>query len=113
MSRPKRYRVVEKLCQEIIADPEYLDGVKARLVSGSPAWIPIEQMIWHYAYGRPVERQQIDQTVNNKGGPLQLAFLDFETFEKQQQSRISLVHGTPDDMTDIREPPTDDAVGNS
>lgn len=46
---------VEATCRQLVDDPEYRRYFAHRLSVGSlpPA---LEAMVWHYAYGKPVER---------------------------------------------------------
>jgi hypothetical protein len=47
------------LAQKLLDDPKYADGFKKRLLAGelAPA---LESMVWHYAYGKPIERLEVD-----------------------------------------------------
>lgn len=50
---------------KIVADPEYLEKLKRRLILGiaSPQ---IEQMIWQYAYGKPPDKIEVNVPVDGK-----------------------------------------------
>jgi hypothetical protein len=47
------------LAQQLLGEKTYTERFKARLLAGElpPA---LEAMIWHYAYGKPIERLEVD-----------------------------------------------------
>ena len=47
------------LAQKLLTEPTYCEKFKARLLAGelAPA---LEAMVWHYAYGKPIERIEVD-----------------------------------------------------
>ena len=57
---------VEARCRALIDDPAYIDYFKHRLSVGQ---LPpmLEALTWHYAYGKPVERQE---HTGANGGPI-------------------------------------------
>jgi hypothetical protein len=54
----KTASLVGERCRALIESPEYRDYFQHRLMVGqlAPA---LEAMTWHYAYGKPVERQEL------------------------------------------------------
>ena len=46
---------IAEASRRLLEDPIYRDGFKTRLQTASLA-PALEAMLWHYAYGRPVER---------------------------------------------------------
>ena len=58
-------------CRRLVQDKAYRDSFKTRLHAGelAPA---LEQMVWHYAYGKPLERHEIG---GEGGGPLRVEFV--------------------------------------
>lgn len=55
-------------CRAIVEDPKYLEYFHHRLMVGQlpPA---LEALTWHYAYGKPIERQELS---GPGGGPIQV-----------------------------------------
>ena len=54
-ARNKSAGEAQKLCLRLVSDPDYRKRIKQRLVTGG---LPpgIEAMLWHYAYGKPIEQ---------------------------------------------------------
>jgi hypothetical protein len=50
---------VRALAQALVRDPKYMEAFRQRWREGSlpPA---VEAMVWHYAWGKPHERVQVD-----------------------------------------------------
>jgi hypothetical protein len=46
-------RDVRAVARALIEDPAYVDALRVRLLEGQAA--PVEALIWHYAYGKPVD----------------------------------------------------------
>ncbi len=70
----KRDGEIEARCKALIEEPGYQDYFTHRLRNGT---LPpmLEAMTWHYAYGKPIERQE--QT-GPDGGPIRhvVEFID-------------------------------------
>ncbi len=62
---------IKATCRKLIEDPAYLDYFKHRLMVGQ---LPpmLEAMTWAYAYGKPVERQEIS---GEDGTPLPITVI--------------------------------------
>jgi hypothetical protein len=52
----------KNFAQGIITSPEYRESIKRRVKEGKLA-APIEQLLWYYAYGKPVDK--IDLTMDD------------------------------------------------
>jgi hypothetical protein len=57
----KATRDVRLVAQKLVGESGYLDKVRARLHAGrlAPA---VELALWHFAYGRPVDKVEITNT---------------------------------------------------
>lgn len=75
-----------QFAQSFLEDPEYQQSVRERLASKSPQWQWLEELVWAYGYGKPVERQQIEesseQTVNTN-------LIDFRSFYEEHDKEHS------------------------
>lgn len=56
-SRNVRRQQVEAIAQQLVNDPKYRKQVKARLLKGDAP--QLEQLMWYFAYGKPVERAEL------------------------------------------------------
>jgi hypothetical protein len=54
----KATREAKEFCASVVDDPAYQANIRRRALAGElpPA---IEQMLWYYAKGKPVERQEV------------------------------------------------------
>ena len=50
----KTGRDARELAQKLVCDPEYVEGLRARLIAGKLG--ALEQVLWAYAFGPPPER---------------------------------------------------------
>lgn len=75
--------------QSFLEDPDYQESVRNRLASGKEEYKWLEELVWAYGYGKPVERQQIDetseQTVNTN-------LIDFRSFYEDQDKQHTNGH---------------------
>lgn len=62
---------VAAVARALVEDKDYRELFKARLHAGT---IPpgVESMLWHYAYGKPVEHVQVG---GEDGGPVLIKFV--------------------------------------
>jgi hypothetical protein len=61
---PDDLKRAEKFAREVVEDPSYKIGFKARAIAG--ALSPLEvKMLWAYAYGEPPKRVEVSATVND------------------------------------------------
>jgi hypothetical protein len=51
-SRNKAHGEVRALARALIDDPEYRAALRQRMLEGTAG--AMEQLLWHYGYGRPV-----------------------------------------------------------
>lgn len=68
-TRNKRSAEVETFARDLLGSVEYREGVKQRLLAGELA-PPLEILLYHYAYGKPVDRLE-----NAGDGPLTIQVL--------------------------------------
>lgn len=67
---------VREIAGNLVEDPEYVAALRVRLVEGTLA-PPVEQMLWHYRYGKPKETVEL---TGAGGGPMQV--LNLTTAER-------------------------------
>lgn len=48
---------VREVATRLVDDPEYLQRLRERLLAGTAG--AVEIMLWHYAYGKPLDRIQV------------------------------------------------------
>lgn len=58
-------------CRRLVEDRAYRAAFKLRLHAGELA-PPLEAMVWHYAYGKPLERHEVG---GEGGGPVRVEFV--------------------------------------
>jgi hypothetical protein len=63
-SRSASLAEAQKLARDIICDPNYTLNLKARASAGI---LPpmVEQMLWHYGYGKPSDHLEINSTTRD------------------------------------------------
>ena len=66
-ARNKTTAEVRTLALSIVGEPGYLKKLKARIASGKAQ--KIEELLWHYAFGKP--KEQVEHR-GEDGGPIKL-----------------------------------------
>jgi hypothetical protein len=60
-SVPKITQEVRAAARALLDDPAYKDSLRTRLIAGTAPHM--ETLLWHYSFGKPTERVEIEGTV--------------------------------------------------
>lgn len=63
-SKNRRVKEAAEFAQSFLADPEYQESVRQRIIKGEQ-WL--EELVFHYAYGKPMERSESTQDITQHG----------------------------------------------
>ncbi len=74
-------RDVRELARELVEDPAYRLRLRKRLIAGQAR--QMEPLLWHYAFGKPVEKQDAKEGKT-------LAELLARSFEVEEEERAKL-----------------------
>jgi hypothetical protein len=98
---PLTKATAKAFCRELLASPEYRMSLVGRMISGElpPA---LECKIWEYAYGRPVDRVEID----DKRGKLEE--LSSEQLEERAMKLMMLARQMRETELELSSEPEDE-----
>ena len=65
-STGRKANEVRDAARAIVDDPDYRLSLKARVMLGTAPHM--EPLLWHYAYGKPIERVEVKDTTNEFDG---------------------------------------------
>lgn len=93
---------VREFARHQIEDPEYQASLRRRMIAGKAP--QMEMLLFHYAYGKPVERHEVNAYAR-AAGPDGSGLRGSEAAEEDHSGRNLKIHGgeiTPEDRERLR-----------